>query len=314
KIQQKALETHRKAGGFSTLAMCTGAGKSRCGVLRAAEVVEKNPNAKILLACFTTDQRDNVWRKEFEEWGYSDIYENNIVERVCYVSLPKIIQQEFDLVIADEAHHLTEASILFFEANKIHSILALTATPPVDQIKKAILNAVAPISFVYPVEKGIADGVVAPFEIDIIYTYLEDKLKTVDAGSKAKPFKQTELAAYTYWDKAFKDRSEEYKEFVSEKLWPLGWSDSQEYRNEEKIRTNKALIDKYLKRLSFLNGRKMMAMSKRTMLIQNSYHKTRIAKRLAEEFCEDNSRYLFFAGSIKQSNEILPGQTYNSES
>ena len=314
KLQQKALESHRKYKGFSTLAMCTGSGKSRCGVLRAAEIVKHNPNAKILLACFTTDQRDNVWRKEFEEWGYSDIYENNVVERVCYISLSTIIDKEFDLVIADEIHHLTETSITFFESNRFKSILGLTATPPVDKVKKAILNTVAPISFEYKVEDGIKDKVVAPYELHIVYTKLEDRLKTVTGGTKAKPFKQTELSAYAYWDQAFKDRSDEYNTFVSENLWHLGWSNLVEYRNEAKMEQNKVEIAKHLKREAALNGRKMMAMSKRTQLIQNSYNKTRIAKRLVDEFCEDKFRYLFFAGSIKQSDLILPNNTYNSKS
>lgn len=312
RIQQKALETHREYGGFSTLAMCTGAGKSRCGVLRAVEIVDRNPDAKILLGCFTTDQRDNVWRKEFEEWGHSDIYEKNVVERVCYVSLPTIIQQEFDLVLLDEAHHLTEKSVLFFELNKIHSILALTATPPIDKVKRQILDAIAPISFVYSVEQGIKDGVVASFEIDIIYTEFEGKIKTVSAGSKAKPFKQTEVAAYNYWDGAFKKQQEEYQNYVNDYLRPLGWATSTEYMNVEKMERNRVELDKRLKKERYLKGRLMSAMSKRTQLIYNALNKTRIAKRLINEFCVDEERYLFFAGSIEQSEEILPNQTYNS--
>lgn len=315
KIQQKALQTHRDFGGFSTLALCTGAGKSRCAILRAVEIVEQNPNARILLACFTTDQRDNVWRLEFNEWGYSHIYENNVVERVCYVSLGKVLNQEFDFVILDEEHHLTESTIPFFETCNIKSIMGLTATPPSDQFKKEFIDTIAPISFVYPVEQGIKDGVVAPYEISIVYTELEKYLKTVTAGSKLKPFKQTELSAYTYWDGVFTEKGAEIKELESA-LYELGWSlDYEKYGNKQLAEgINKEKVDKLLKKVGFIKSQYMKAMSKRTNIIYNSYHKTRIGKRLVSEFCNDNNRYLFFAGSIAQSEEILPGKTYNSES
>lgn len=313
KIQNQALRTHQKSNGFSTLAMCTGSGKSRCGVLRAQEIVAEKPNAKILLGCFTTDQRDRVWKDEFKEWGAEHIYNNNVIERVCYKSLPTITDEEWDLCIFDECHHLTESSLLFFETNKIHSILALTATPPTDKIKKAILNTIAPISFIYPVEQGIKDGVVAPYELHVIYTKLEERVKTVDGGSKAKPFKQTEKSAYEYWDNACTSRFEEYKTFVSEKLWPLGWSNEAKYRNEEKCKENAVQIEKHLKRERALNAKYMMAISKRSSIIYNSFNKTRILKRLISEFCTDDNRYLFFGGSIKQCEEVLPGQTYHSE-
>lgn len=314
KIQLSALESHHKFGGFSTLCLCTGAGKSRCGILRAREVVDKNPNARILLACFTTDQRDNVWRLEFDEWGESDIYKNNVVEKVCYKSLHTISNQKFDLCIFDEFHHITESHIGFFETNEIKSILGLTATPPEDKNKAAIINAVAPISFVYKMEQGIKDGVVASYQIDIIYLELEDKLKTVPAGSKAKPFKQTEKSAYEYWDKVFTERGEEMREFISQNLWPLGWSEDERYYNEKLVERNRDQVDKYLKKLGFIKSRYMAAMQKRTQIIKNSFNKTRVAKRLLNEFCKPENRYLFFAGSIAQSNELLPTHTYNSES
>lgn len=313
RVQQEALVSHNKAGGFSTLAMCTGAGKSRCGVLRAQEVVESNPNARILLGCFTEDQRDNVWKEEFATWGASDIYENNVVERVCYASLSKIIQQEFDLCIFDEFHHITENHILFFEANNIKSILGLTATPPEDKLKKEIIATVAPISFVYPVEQGIKDGVVAPYDIAVVYVDLEAKERTVEAGSKAKPFKQTELAAYTYWDQRYTEETTARQEFVKENLWPLGWSDNPQYKDPIRIETHKKTLEPLLKKEAMMSAKVMKSMSKRTRLIYNSHQKAKFIRRLKEEFCEPESRYLFFLGSIEQCNLLFPGRSFHSQ-
>lgn len=313
RIQQEALRTHIQAGGFSTLAMCTGAGKSRCGVLRAQQVVRENPEARILLGCFTEDQRDNVWRDEFKEWGALDIYEKNVVEKVCYASLSKIIQQEFDLCIFDEFHHITENHVLFFESNKIKSILGLTATPPEDRVKKEIISIVAPISFIYPVEQGIKDGVVAPYDIAVVYVDLESKERTVEAGSKAKPFKQTELAAYTYWDERYTKEVAEKQEFVKENLWPLGWSDNPQYRDPIRLETHKKTLEPLLKKEAMLSAKVMKSMSKRTRLIFDSHQKMKFVKRLKEEYCQPESRYLFFLGSIAQCNTLFPNRCFHSQ-
>src|SRR5690606_24001588 len=113
------------------------------------------------------------------------------------------------------------------QSSDIKSVLGLTATPPTDKLKKGIIDAVAPISFVYPLEQGVKDGVVAPYEIEVIFTELEKVQKTVDADSKAKPFKQSEFAAYQYWDKAFEEVKVPLKE-LNDKLKALGWTDESE--------------------------------------------------------------------------------------
>ena len=57
------------------------------------------------------------------------IWENN-VESLCYASGSKVKGNEYDLVIMDEAHKITELSYEFFKDNKIKKIIALTATEP----------------------------------------------------------------------------------------------------------------------------------------------------------------------------------------
>ena len=57
-----------------------------------------------------------------ESWLSTDlgrkIWENN-VESYCYASGSKVKGNEYDLVIMDEAHRITELSYEFFKDNKI---------------------------------------------------------------------------------------------------------------------------------------------------------------------------------------------------
>ena len=102
-------------------------------------------------------------------------------------------------MILDEAHNITELSKTFFENNTIRDVIALTATPPEKEEKQEILSSLG-LETVYelPLEKGVSLGIVAPINIHVIYTSLEEKEKTVKMGNKERSFMQTEKKAYEY--------------------------------------------------------------------------------------------------------------------
>jgi len=176
KIQKKGFDTWVASGEKSLLAMCTGSGKSRIGVMAAKHVDSKSKKrARILLVVPTETLRDEGWKNEFEYWGGKTLYGQ--IDRYCYVSINKIKKQTYDLVILDEAHRVTEANSQFFNNNTVKSIIALTATPPEDEDKRDILyrQLMLKISFNYPLEQGVKDGVVAPFDINVIELDLSTK-------------------------------------------------------------------------------------------------------------------------------------------
>lgn len=322
-LQKKALELHHTFDGYSTACICTGGGKSRIGVLRAMEVVAAKPNAKIFLMVPTEKLRDITWKDEFEEWGASDIWNNNVT-RACYVSVSNFQACEWDLVICDEFHHITPACMPFFTTSEIKSILGLTATPPADSVKKKIIEVLAPISFVYSLEEGVRDGIVAPFNIDVIFTNLNHIDKTVKAGSPKKPFYQSEKQAYDYWNGILEQRRAEIKTY-NDNLFKLGYSETGKVEYEQ-LRRPTPYIDyvsnnnKFIKDqiLDFLKKKKtaeiihFRAIGKRKEILYNSTNKERIAERYIQQ-CNPNKRYLFFAGSIPQSERLLPGRTFHSK-
>ena len=195
-IQTEARVTWKLAGAKGLLAMATGTGKSKIAVDEAKEQHKlKKKKFKALLVVPTEKLRDVNWKKEFVKWKAEKTWD--IIQRECYASLAKI-QGDYDLVILDEAHYITEANSIFFKKNKVKSILALTATPPKDITKQLILKKIAPTIYKYTLEQAVEDGLVAPFNIIVIEAPLNKVDRNILSGSKAKPFMQTEEAKYEY--------------------------------------------------------------------------------------------------------------------
>ena len=142
--------------------------------------------------------RDDGWKSEFKKWKATSLYKNT--EMLCYASASKVKGNEYDLVILDEAHNITELSSTFFKNNSIRDIIALTATPPEKEEKQELLSLLG-LETVYELslEDGISLGIVAPVNIHLIYTTLEEKEKTVKMGNKERYFMQTEKKAYEYY-------------------------------------------------------------------------------------------------------------------
>jgi len=263
-IQVKALNSWKNSKYNSILAMCTGSGKSRCGVLAAKHVVKDNPKAKILLVVPTETLRDQNWLEEFEKWGAKGIYDKNL-DRKCYVSISKIEKEKYDLVILDETHRITEKSSSFFDQNKVGKILGLTATPPEDDEKKDILykKLKLKISFDYPLDTGVKDGVVAPFKIKVIELNL----------SKKRDFK------------------------VTTKTNKKGYITSEQARYDSLTRVIQKMqySGKPVPKFLYLN---------RMRFLYDLPSKTELAKKIKSSQFKKSDRFLIFCGSISQANEL----------
>ena len=79
----------------------TSVGKSRVAL---DFMHDRNVTGKILIV-IPRKVLKNTWKKEFEKWGYESYF--NQVTFTTYISLPKHTEEEFNLVIFDECHHLS---------------------------------------------------------------------------------------------------------------------------------------------------------------------------------------------------------------
>lgn len=281
-IQAAAKEAWVKAGQRGLAAMGTGTGKSKLAIdiisdfYAEAKVKSK---LKVLIAVPTEKLRDENWPAEFVKWKMKKLLKYCTI--VCYASLDNYRAEDFNLVVLDEAHRITEKSAIFFEntSTKPVPVIALTATPPGqgnenDQLKAAILAELKiPTIFQYTLDEGVQDGNIANYNIWVIPVALNNVKKIVSGGTKAKPFLTTEDAGYRYISKQIMQAQITNNE---------GWA--------------QAL---YQKRMHYIYGLKS---------------KTVVAERLLTKF-KVGTRIIVFCGSIDQSIELVGNnRVYNSKS
>lgn len=268
-VQKEAEDAIEANGGSGSVFMATGTGKSKIPIDIAKKDLQTIPisNYRILLCVPTEKLRDKNWKEEFEKWEADEVWER-CVERTCYVSMHKLKDKHYDLVILDEGHNITENNSVFFDNCTYDRVVLLTATMPrkiqkLEIIEKLGLNVVYTVTL----DQAVEWGLVSPFSITVVYTSLEKVRKTVVAGTKSKPFLQTEFAAYKY----LTDRINALK--------------------DEPVLT--------VQETSMLQ----MLIRKRMHLIYNLQSKTDAAKILLGKI-PITERTLIFAGSIKQAEEL----------
>lgn len=264
-IQAEALALAKEED-RSLVVAATGAGKSRIAVDYSKDIVSEKSNAKILIIVPTEKLRDENWLEEFEKWKAKTVWKRN-VERSCYVSANKIKNKEYDLVILDEAHNITENNSIFFLNNKVKKSIALTATPPEDDIKKEILNHLG-FKLVYnlPLDKAVELGLVSPYNITVVEVRLDDTDKYIKAGSKDKPFMQTERKQYQY---------------MANSIRRMMFSSNPSVKKQLKF-----------------------ALLRRMRFIYELRSKTEVAKYLLEHVIPKDERTIIFAGGIPQAEEL----------
>jgi len=198
RVQDEAISAFKLNKYWGSIYMATGTGKSRIAIKMSEQIVRHEIKPRILLVVPTENLRDEGWKEEYTKWGLSDIWEDN-VEAICYASLPNYTDQNFDLVILDEGHHLTNNNAEFFYKNMVKACVLLTATEPTSVEKQQILKKLQ----LYPVytlnmDEAVRLGLIVPYDITIVTMELNRTDKNVKAGSKKKPFMQTEWSAYQY--------------------------------------------------------------------------------------------------------------------
>lgn len=159
---------------YNLLLLPTGVGKTKIAI----DYIKKLNNSriirslmKILIVVPTEQLRDVDWPDELEKWKIS--YSIDIT-LICYASISKVKDKQFDLVVFDELHKISELNSSFLENNIVHKALGLTATYPRDKMKQYLLdiykfNIVANMSL----DEAVSNNLVAPYEITIIPVELD---------------------------------------------------------------------------------------------------------------------------------------------
>ena len=274
RVQKEAFKAVVDNGGRGMIAMATGSGKSKIAVELAKKYA--NPIDEHLGLIVPTEKlRDENWKEEYSKWQADYIWP--LTERLCYASASKIKHFTFGLLILDEGHNITELASEFFINNDVKRVVLLTATPPVDPIKKEILNQLdIPLVYHLTLDQAVRLGFVAPYKITVVSVPLNNADKYVPGGTKAKPFLTTESSAYAYHNKCVQN----------------------------------AMFDKTP------SGKKRMqfAILRRMQFIYNLKSKTEVIKFLLNKMIPSDARTLIFCGNIEQANEVCEDRYHSKTS
>jgi superfamily II DNA or RNA helicase len=227
-IQKKAVEAWINNNKIGTCEIITGLGKTFIA-LHCLLSMPKDEKMHLFLAEATDRKRDLLKDiNKFNDIFGTDILNDYNLQFYCYQTVYKWKHRDFGLVISDEIHDsLSPSYSMFYQNNVYDAILGLSATIKRDTYyekqdgskfsKGELLDIYCPVIFKYNIEQGQKEGTSRKLKINVIYHELDGVNKTVKAGSKQKPFFQTERSAYEYWDKQFKKalflEDEEVKNF-----------------------------------------------------------------------------------------------------
>ena len=176
-------------GKFGILNLCPRFGKIRTTI----NILKKmKPNCEILIA-YPDNKIKQSWIEDFEEMNY----ENDNITYTTHLSIHKHTGTEFDIVVIDEIHLLSEAQIGacvdLFSIND--NILGLTGT--LSKWTKRTLNEDLGLHVLaeYPIEKAIEEGVIVDYQITVVKVPLDNIVRN-EYGKKK--IKKTELQQFKY--------------------------------------------------------------------------------------------------------------------
>jgi hypothetical protein len=159
----------------------------RFGKIRTSIHILNNLKPKSVLIAYPDNKIKESWEADFEELGFDD----SIVTYTTHLSLKKYADQQFDIVIIDEIHLLSEAQIevckdLFSNNGQV---LGLTGT--LSSWTEQTLEEELDIHVIanYPIEKAIEEGVIVDYEIHVIKVPL-DTVVTKNYKGKLKTEKK----------------------------------------------------------------------------------------------------------------------------
>jgi superfamily II DNA or RNA helicase len=127
---------------------------------------------KSILIAYPDNKIKDSWQSDFEDRGYDD----SNVTYSTHLSLKKLVDNEYDIIIIDEIHLLSEAQIEacqdLFSNNAC--ILGLTGTLASDTERTLEEELDLHVIAHYPIEKAIEEGVIVDYEIKVIRVPLDN--------------------------------------------------------------------------------------------------------------------------------------------
>jgi len=167
KRQKEFADTWLKHGKYGILNLCPRFGKIRTSILALEQLKPKS-----ILIAYPDNKIKESWEADFRASGFDD----SIVTYTTHLSLKKLVDNEYDIIIIDEIHLLSEAQIEackdLFSNNSC--ILGLTGT--LSSWTERTLEEELDLQVIatYTIEKAIEEGVIVDYEIHVIKVPLDN--------------------------------------------------------------------------------------------------------------------------------------------
>lgn len=166
----------------------------RFGKIRTTINILKKIKPKSILIAYPDNKIKESWEADFKEMRYK----NENIQYTTHLSLHKYQDEEFDIVIIDEIHLLSEAQI---EAAKVllqHNprVLGLTGTMTTWTQRTLLDQLELPVVAHYPIEQAVREGVIVDYEIIVRMVPLDNKVKQNYKGKMRT--EKAQFDAYTW--------------------------------------------------------------------------------------------------------------------
>lgn len=182
--QKELADTWVNSGKYGIIYAAPRFGK----IYTTINILEKLKPKTILIA-YPDNKIKASWKADFEKRGWND----EDVTYTTHLSLKKYTEEQFDLIIIDEIHLLSEAQIeaareLISDRNPV--VLGLTGTLSSLTEKTLYEELQLPVVAKYSIEQAINEGVVTDYEITVVRVPLDDKRINDYKGKKKTEKKQ----------------------------------------------------------------------------------------------------------------------------
>lgn len=168
---------------WGILYLCPRFGK----IYTTINILEQLPKDCSILIAYPDKKIEESWKKDFETRGYK----NDNITYTTHLSMHKHTSSNYDIVIVDEIHLLSEAQIeVAYDLQQCtNQFLGLTGTMSSWTESTMAWNLKLPVVARYPIEKAIEEGVIVDYQITVIKVPL-DTTRLIKNKDKVKTEKQ----------------------------------------------------------------------------------------------------------------------------
>lgn len=280
--------------------LATGYGKTRLALEKIASWY-KPGEAKVLIAIPKLTIIDTSWKSEIAQWHFEEYLPD--ITFTTYVSLPKHAGKAWDVVVLDEAHHLTERCREAFNKStvRLNHLMALSAT-----LNKQVMwwlrsNCRNLATYRIDLQTAIEDEVLA--EPQLVFIPLElDKLHATEVIVRKAKKNSNVAPVTTTFANRFKYRSYGGEVRISCTPFQYCLDLNQTIEWAKNVGNQVLLRNKCIERLKWLATAKHDAIE--TLLKKLSYHRTLLFCPSIEE--TDKFRYpCIHSKNKKEGKEAL---------